>query len=287
MNYTPCNVVAEIGATHIGNLKRAKYLVSLAALAGADYVKFQKRDPHLSTPEEMKNKPPPNERFSYGKTYLDHRINLELSAYDHAELKVYCESRNIGYATSVWDTVSAREIIQLQPDFIKIPSACNNNTELLDILFNEYTGGVHISTGMTSEEEMRKLMLYLNTTMKKHLSRVVIYHCTSEYPCPLDRLCIRELEVLQEVFPDIQDVGFSSHEKGVNADIPAYMLGARWLERHFIDDRTFRHTDSASSLEPEGLKIVCQKLKNLLKVIQYKREMSVDEQAQRKKLKGT
>lgn len=281
-----CKVVAEIGATHIGDINRAKELINLAALAGANYIKFQKRNPHESTPEDMKHKPHPNKKFAYGDTYLEHRINLELDLDAHRELKEYCESRNIGYATSVWDISSAHEIISLNPDFIKVPSACNNNKELLNVLFFEYEGDVHLSTGMLSKEEKRKLFDYfMERPIYDCAKRIVLYHCTSEYPCPFERLYLNEIKTLMDQYGHLKSIGFSNHGFGIAADIAAYMLGVRWIERHFIDDRTFRHTDSAASLEPDGLRRLCRDLKMIPKALQYKDGMSPEEEEQRRKLK--
>ena len=72
-----CNLIAEIGATHIGDMNRATMLIDMAINSGADVVKFQKRNPHTSTPEDLKALPHPNANYSYGDTYLDHRLNLE------------------------------------------------------------------------------------------------------------------------------------------------------------------------------------------------------------------
>ena len=91
-------IIAEGGATHVGDIKRAKHLIDLVAQSGADYVKFQKRNPHESTPEHMKDQPHPNQKFSYGKTYLEHRLNLELTQEQHADLKKYCKKKKIKYA---------------------------------------------------------------------------------------------------------------------------------------------------------------------------------------------
>lgn len=266
INYVPAKVVAEIGCVHIGSLQRAKDLTRLAALCGADYVKLQKRNPIDSVPKCLHDEPHPNQAFSYGETYLEHRMNLELSIEDHAALKKYCEFVEIGYATSVWDIVSAREIITLNPDFIKIPSACNMNRKLLEVLAAEYQGEIHISTGMIMTGE--KVDLYVMLSELKIEDRVVLYHCTSEYPCPFEHLYLMEIERLK--LAPIKTVGFSNHGFGISADIVAYTLGAQWIERHFIDDRTFRHTDASASLEPDGLRRLCRDLKAAHKALKYK-----------------
>ena len=138
-------VIAEIGCTHIGQLERAKNLAKLAKICGADVLKTQKRNPKESTKKELWDKPHPNEMYAYGKTYLEHRENVELPIEDHYELKKYCEEIGIEYSTSVWDITSAKEIVELNPKLIKIPSACNQNYELITYLFDNYDGEIHIS----------------------------------------------------------------------------------------------------------------------------------------------
>jgi N-acetylneuraminate synthase len=264
-------------------MDRAKELIQLARLSGADYVKFQKRNPHESVPEDMKHEPHPNARFAYGETYLEHRLALELDLQQHQELKIFCEEAGIGYASSVWDIPSAREIASLSPDYIKIPSACNMDEPLITALATEYSGDIHISTGMILPGE--KLELFALIVALDIQDRTVIYHCTSEYPCPFERLCLLELERLRK--SPIKAAGFSNHGYGIAADIVAYMLGSSWIERHFVDDRTFPHTDAAASLEPDGLRRLCRDLKAVRKTLKYKDVISDEELKQRKKLRGT
>lgn len=284
---SPAIVVAEIGNTHLGDLDRAKKLISLAKLAGADFVKLQKRDPESSIPDDMKDKPHPNQIFSYGKTYLEHRINLELNKDEHQQLKDFCDTHGIQYSTSVWDVISAREIIDINPEHIKVPSACNGNKELLDVLYREYNGVVHISTGMTDKNEILEIRDYL-----KNLDvgdRTVLYHCTSEYPCSFDHIYLRELNSLMEIFKGVipeGNFGFSDHGLGYISDIVAYLNGATWIERHFIDDRTVRHTDAAASLEPDGLRRLCRDLKIPARILKYKDGLTEEEIVQRRKLRG-
>lgn len=278
-----CNVIAEIGAVHIGSVERAKDLIRLAILCGADYVKFQKRNPIESVPKNLQNEPHPNVRFSYGDTYLEHRIALELSIDEHKELQEYCKSHKIGYSCSVWDVTSAIEIIGLSPDFIKIPSACNMNDSLLSVLTEEYSGDLHISLGMITREEKQKLYAKYNELGIGE--RVILYHCTSEYPCPFEHLYLKELDNIKWGPNPKKIIGFSNHGYGIAADVVAYTLGATWIERHFIDDRTFRHTDASASLEPDGLRRLCRDLKAIEKALKTKGDLSSDELAERKKLR--
>lgn len=284
MNNNACKVVAEIGCVHAGCVDRAKKLIRLAKLAGADYVKFQKRNPIESVPKKWHDRPHPNVMFSYGKTYLEHRLALELNLKQHSELKQYCDEVGIGYSSSVWDATSAREIVSLKPDYIKLPSALNNDYALMQLLLDEFDGDLHLSTGMATEEELKALNDFLATPFSVR-SRIVLYHCTSEYPCPFEHLYLQEIKSLG--WYPVKEVGFSNHGYGIAADIVAYTLGATWIERHFVDDRTFRHTDASASLEPDGLRRLCRDLKAVRKASTAKKSMSEEEKKQRDKLRGT
>lgn len=283
MNYKPCKIIAEIGNTHIADMKRAKSLIRLAKLAGADYVKFQKRNPLESVPKSIQNKPHPNSRFSYGDTYLEHRIALELNIGQHSVLKQYCEDIEIGYSTSVWDLTSADEVISLNPDFIKVPSACNGDIKLLKKLIHDYSGKIHVSLGMVSREERISIFKFFQDE-EVDPKRMVLYHCTGEYPCPFENLYLNDLKIIKFGLDD-GEIGFSNHGYGIAADIAAYTLGATWIERHFIDDRTFRHSDATASLEPDGLRRLCRDLKAVHKALKFKTGLSEAEKEQRNKLR--
>lgn len=280
-NYTEPKIVAEVGAVHLGSMKSAFEHIGQAKICGANYVKFQKRHPPLCVPDHIKNLPHPNPDFSYGETYLEHRWALELDINDHVDLYNHCKKIGIGYAVSVWDLISAEEIIDyINPDYIKIPSACNTNFELIDMLYKEYSGDIHLSLGMTHKSEVDEIIDYT----KKYRDRTVIYHCTSEYPCDFDRLYLLEIPKLAAILGR-NKTGFSNHGKGIAADIAAYVLGAKWIERHFTIDRTIKHSDAAASLEPSGLVKLCRDLKNVRLSLEEKQGMSEEEESQRHKLR--
>jgi N-acetylneuraminate synthase len=278
-------LIAEIGCCHAGDLDRAKYLADLAKQSGAQILKTQKRNPEESVPPQMQDQPHPNPFYSYGQTYLEHRQNLELSLKQHAELKKYCEDIDIEYFCSVWDLTSAEEIISLTPKQIKIPSAMNDNWDLLSFIYNNFDGDIHISLGMANWEK-RKNIIDQISNYPGCLRRTIFYHCTSVYPCPFEKLYLNEIRKLVFTVGPMR-VGFSNHGYGIAADIAALALGATYFERHFIDDRTFRHTDAPASLEPSGLAKLARDLRNVAKSLQDKPdEPDPEEEEQRKKLRG-
>jgi sialic acid synthase len=279
-------VIAEIGCNYMGDFEIAKELIKLSKECGADYAKFQKRNNRELLTDEQYNAPHPVPYNAYGNTYGAHREFLELSWEQHADLKEYAESIGIGYATSVWDLTSAHEIIGLKPDFIKVPSACNNHYEMLRLLRDSYAGNVHISSGMTTLQEIEEIVSFFEETNQAK-SRLVLYNCTSGYPVPFRDICLLEINRLYDNYEDrVKAIGFSGHHLGIAADIAAYTLGARWVERHFTKDRTWKGTDHAASLEVPGLQKLVRDLSNIYTALAYKEKEILDIEAeQRNKLK--
>lgn len=192
---------------------------------------------------------------------------------------------NIIYSTSVWDLTSAKEIAEINPRFIKIPSACNNEYKMLEWLCNNYDGEIHISLGMTThDEEERLLEIFEDQGRNKD---VVLYACTSGYPVPFEDVCLLEIERIRKAYGDrVKKIGFSGHHLGIAIDVAAYTLGASVIERHFTLDRTWKGTDQAASLEPEGVRKLKRNLMAAYSALHYKEKEVLDiEMVQRNKLK--
>jgi len=285
--YHEPKVMAEIGCNHMGDVEIAKELLTLCKQAGAEYGKFQKRNPkELLTPEQYAA-PHPNPRNSYGDTYGAHREFLELTIEQHAELKKHCDEIGLGYSCSVWDLTSAKEISSLKPDLIKVGSPSNQHWELQTVLRDEYDGDVHISTGMTTKEEIEKIVSFWEAGKGDAKNRLILYNCTSGYPVPFEDVCLLELRWLYNKYVHrVKHIGFSGHHLGIAIDVAAYAMGATWNERHFTKDRTWKGTDHAASLEPAGMQKLCRDLKATSKCMTLKAtDILPIEAEQRAKLK--
>ena len=285
-DYQIPKVVAEIGCNHMGDFKIAKDLIVLAKECGADVAKFQTRDNKLLLTDKQYNNPHPVQENSYGKTYGAHREFLEFSQDQHYELKNFCKKIGIQYSTSVWEINSAKMISELEPSFIKVPSACNNNFEILKVLRDEYKGEVQISFGMTTKAETEEVIKFFEVNNNAK-DRLIIYSCTSGYPVPFKDVSLLEINNLYEKYDQrVKGIGFSGHHLGIAIDCAAYTLGARWIERHFTEDRTWKGTDHAASLEPDGLRKLVRNLNACYKALTYKDSEILDiEKGQRDKLK--
>lgn len=279
-------IIAEIGCNHKGDMDIAKEMIMVAAsFCKADVVKFQKRCNKELLTEEEYNTPHPNPSNAYGNTYGEHREFLELNLEQHKQLKQWCEEYGVIYSTSVWDITSAKEIITLHPKLIKVPSACNLNKELLEYLCDHFDGEIHLSFGMTTHEEEEKIVqLFESHNRAKDL---VLYSCTSGYPVPFKDISLLEITRLKNTFGNrVKSIGFSGHHLGIAVDSAAVALGAEWVERHFTLDRTWKGTDHAASLEPDGLRKLVRDCNAVYKALTYKKDPILDiETVQRNKLK--
>jgi len=155
----------------------------------------------------------------------------------------------------------------------------NHSIKLLSFCLDNYKK-VHISTGMSTKKETEDLLSFL----LNYRDKVVVFHCTSEYPCSFEHLYIKEIKRIYDLG---FECGFSNHGYGIASDMAALSLGATWIERHFIDDRSFPHTDSAASLEPRGFSTLRRDIDNVLLSLSFKNEdPTVEEIKQRKKLRA-
>lgn len=157
---------------------------------------------------------------------------------------------------------------------------------MLRLLRDQYAGDVHISSGMTTLSEIEEIVAFFEETNQAK-NRLVLYNCTSGYPVPFKDICLLEINRLYENYGDrVKEIGFSGHHLGIAADVAAYTLGARWIERHFTKDRTWKGTDHAASLEVGGLQKLVRDLNSIHDALTYKPKEILDIEAdQRNKLK--
>lgn len=261
-------VMAEACCNHMGNVDIARRMIEVAAtFSNANIIKFQKRNVKENLSPERYRGPHPEPSNSFGNTYGEHREALEFSIETHASLKEYCEKLNILYAVSVFDLTSAKECISINSKIIKIPSALNLDFKILEYVCKKHSGEIHISTGMTTFDELNSLIAFIKS--HDRLKDTVIYACTSSYPCNHQDLYLNYIKKLHDLLiPNVKGIGFSGHHNGIAADVAALTLGARWFERHFTLDRAWKGTDQAASLEPDGLRKLIRDLHNVSMALQ-------------------
>ncbi len=236
----PTYVVGEIGINHNGDLEIARELIKIAAEAGCDAVKFQKRTPEICVPVEQQG----IERDTpWGRmTYLEYRHRVEFGEADYAEPAA---DHGIQWFASPWDVPSVEFLEKLGVVAHKVASASLTDTDLL-VALRETGRPVILSTGMSTLEEIETAVEVLGK------DNLLLAHATSAYPCAPEELNLRMIQTLRRHFPGVP-VGYSGHETGLQATLAAVSLGAVFVERHITLDRAMWGSDQAASLEPVGL----------------------------------
>ena len=234
-------LVAEVGINHNGDIEIAKKLIDVAAAAGCQYVKFQKRDVDLVyTPAELAA---PRES-PWGKTNGDQKRGLEFGQREFEAIDFYCMQRGIEWFASPWDVNSVKFLAQFDGcKFLKIASPMLTNTALLNACLA--TGKpIIMSTGMSTDAEVRRAVDFLGDRL------YCLMHCTSTYPSKPEELNMKCIERLRD---EGFKVGFSNHSPGIIYMAVAVALGAEMIEFHITLDRSMYGSDQASSIEPEGV----------------------------------
>ena len=238
-------LIGEIGINHNGSLKLAKKLIEVASSSGFNAVKFQKREPNISTPEEQKYK---LRQTPWGEiTYLNYKKKIEFGHKEFKEIDKFCKKKKIIWFASAWDTDSQKFLKKYNLKYNKIASAMLTNLDLLEKVAEEKKT-TFISTGMSTLKDIQNAI----RIFKKKKCKYILMHCVSTYPCPIEKLNLKMILTLKKKFNC--EVGYSGHESSVSPSIIAYMLGARYIERHITLDRSMWGTDQAASLSENGMK---------------------------------
>ena len=246
--------VAEIGINHNGSLEIAKKLIDMAAMLGADAVKFQKRTPEICVPENKKNV---LRETPWGTmTYLEYKKRIEFGKEEYDEINRYCKEKGILWSASAWDLPSFDFIENYDVPFHKVASAKLTYKELLERI-KATRKPVFLSTGGSTLEQVKKAVKLLEDT-----NPLVILHCNSGYPAKDEELNLRVIETFKREFPN-HLIGYSGHEEGITASVVAAVLGAKVIERHITLDRAMWGTDQAASIEYSGLRRLIRDLHKL------------------------
>ncbi|MFI7441721.1 N-acetylneuraminate synthase family protein [Nonomuraea indica] len=238
----PVYVIGEIGINHNGDLDIARRLIDVAADAGCQAVKFQKRTPAICVPEEQKGQ---LRQTPWGEmTYLEYKERTEFGRDEYRQIAKYCDERGLHWFASPWDVPSVEFLEEMDVVTHKVASASVADHELLRAL--AATGKpVILSTGMSTLSEIDRAVEILGT------DKLVMMHATSTYPLPPEEANLRTITTLKERYG--VPVGYSGHERGLQISLAAVTLGAVCVERHITLDRTMWGSDHAASLEPSGL----------------------------------
>ena len=241
-NNNPCYIIAEIGINHNGDIKIAKNLIDVAVDAGANAVKFQKRDLNKLYKHEFLENP---NLESQGFEILVGVLNeVEFNELEYQKIIDYCNEKHITFLCTPWDTSSVDFLEKFNVPAYKVASADMTNFPLLKYLCSKNKPLI-ISSGMSEMYEIENTVNFL----KNQNADFILLHCNSTYPSPIDSLNLELIPTLSEKFQI--PIGYSGHESGLIPSLTAANMGAVMIERHITLDKTMEGIDQSSSLEPQ------------------------------------
>jgi sialic acid synthase SpsE len=239
-------IIAEAGVNHGGSVEAALAMVDVAAAAGADAFKVQVfRAAELATPDAQTAA----YQSDAGGSQREMLSRLELDDDALARIQARCEARRIEFLATPFGQDDVRRLVRQRARAIKIASTDIDNTLLLEVAAK--TGlPLIVSTGAATRDEIDAAVGRLREWGAA--GRLVLLHCVSSYPTPLEAANLRAVAALRETFG--VPSGFSDHTLETQTGALAVAAGACMLEKHFTLDRRADGPDHALSLEPEGLR---------------------------------
>lgn len=271
---TKVYIIAEAGVNHNGSLELAYKLIDKACEAGVDAVKFQTFIAEKGLIEDAQKADYQLGTTDKNESQLEMIKKLELSFEDFKALKTYCDSKNIEFMSTGCDLESLDFLIdELGVQSLKISSGEIVNAPLL-LKAAQSKKQIILSTGMSTIDDIETALAILEygytysnkipNSLEEVLMEfsgkekpfvemnVVLLHCTTEYPAPINELNLKVIPQLEKEFNT--RVGYSDHSEGITASVIAVTLGATVVEKHFTLDKNMEGPDHKASLEPDELK---------------------------------
>ena len=253
-----CYIIAEAGLNHNGSVEIAKKLIDVAADAGVDAVKFQKRTVDILATKKTLDAP--DDRFpEFGSTYREIREYLELDFKQYIELKKYSESKGLDFIVTAFDREAVDFLLKVGVEVFKLASHSLTNYDLLEYL-SQHKKQTILSTGMAELEEIDKAV----EIFKNNDCPLSLMHCVSAYPTPLDECNILMMINLKKRY-DLP-TGYSGHELGFFPSVVASSMGAELLERHYTLDKSMVGFDHKMSLNADELKLMVDDIRMVEKI---------------------
>lgn len=244
-----CFVIAEAGVNHNGSMDLARKLVDSAKEAGADAIKFQS-----FTTKNLVTKNTRMADYQGEGTQEGLLSKLELDGEDFTNLKNYCDDKGIIFMLTPHTDDFLELVNNLCPAF-KIGSGDLTNLPFLKKIA-EFGKPMIIGTGMATLEEVEEALNVINSVGNRE---VVMLHCTTTYPCPIEDVNLNAMKTMQDRLDCL--VGYSDHTNGISVPLMANSMGAAIIEKHFTLDRLLDGPDHKASLIPSELKEMVEGLK--------------------------
>jgi N,N'-diacetyllegionaminate synthase len=256
-------IIAEAGVNHNGSVDLAKKLIDVAAISGANAVKFQTFKAENLVTKNIQKADYQKQTTNASESQFDMIKKLELDAETHRELIAYCQEKEIMFLSTPFDHESIDLLSDLGLQIFKIPSG-----EITNLPYLRHIGllgrRVVLSTGMSSLMEVKDaLNILINAGTSK--DDITVLHANTMYPTPMKDVNLNAMLTMQKEF-DVA-IGYSDHTLGIEVDIAAVAMGASCIEKHFTLDKKMKGPDHKASLEPKELKAMVDTIRNIEKAL--------------------
>ncbi|MFA6192773.1 MAG: N-acetylneuraminate synthase [Sulfurimonas sp.] len=256
-------IIAEAGVNHNGSTELAKKLIDVAALAGADAVKFQTFKTENLVSKNASKAEYQKSTTDADESQFDMIKKLELDVSAHRELIAYCKQKNILFLSTPFDLDSVDLLQNLGLEIFKIPSG-----EITNLPYLRKIGALNkkviLSTGMANMNEIMDAVAILTASGTKK-ENITVLHANTEYPTPMEDVNLNAMLSIRDTLNVA--CGYSDHTLGIEVDIAAVALGAECIEKHFTLDNTMEGPDHKASLEPHELIAMVQAIRNIEKAL--------------------
>ncbi len=248
----PVYFVAELSANHGNSLDKALQTVEAAAKAGADAIKLQTYTPDTLT---LKSDAPPfvvkTQNVWAGRTLHDLYAEAMTPWEWHRNIIDAATSFGLACFSTPFDATAVQYLAELGVPAWKVASFELGDLPLVEAIARQGKPVV-LSTGMASLADIEAAV---QTCFQAGNRELALLRCVSAYPADPRTMDLNSIEVLRGfgvVF------GLSDHTRDNVAALASVALGAKFIEKHFIVDKSWGGPDAFFSLEPDEFKRLVQ-----------------------------
>jgi len=259
-------IIAEVGSTHDGSFGNAKCAIDVVSECGADAVKFQT---HIAAAETLRNAPMPS--YFKGEPRFEYFQRTSFSQDQWIELKAYAEEKGLSLLSSAFSVEAVEMLESIGMELYKIPSGEVTNIPYLERI-GQTGKPVILSSGMSCWEELDEAV----ATITSYHKDLTILQCTTEYPCPPERLGLNVMLEMKDRYG--LPVGLSDHSLSNAAALAATTLGASILEKHFTLSKRMYGSDARHSAEPDQFAELVSQVREIESIMSHPVDKSDDSQ---------
>ncbi len=235
-------IIAEIGQSHLGNLKKTKEIIKKISKTGVEFIKFQT---HIADEESTLDEPF-RKRISKYKNRMDYWKKMEFTLYEWNQISQFCKKNKLVFLSSPFSIKAVEILKKIKVPAWKIGSGEFFSTSMIKKILS-YKEPIILSTGLSTLAEISKMVKLFKNNNKKF----VLMQCTSQYPCKIEDIGINIIDIFKNKFKC--SVGLSDHSGSIYPSLYAITKGAAIVEVHVGDKKDKNNPDSTSSISFDEL----------------------------------